>query len=492
MNETDNSESIALIKTATCYPNNFYPTQHYPEFQSLKIHEHLNTQNNIYATIRTAFELLGFDSENFGTNHWNPLRDLIKPGDTVLVKPNMVKHYSTRKETTLEELITHPSIIVCVLDYVILALKDKGKIIIGDAPIQEADYEKILNHLKIKRLIEEYSEKTNINFEIVDFRKERSINRIYREIQRIPLSGDPKGYSIIDLGDDSSFIDITDQFKLFRLTNYDKEKMLKFHNKNKHSYIIANSVLEADVIISLPKLKSHRKAGMTGALKNLIGINGSKDCLPHYRKGSIEEGGDEYLNKSFRKRLLSNIDERRAQSKSSLLCFFYFLFKLLIYLTEKIFPYKTTFKEGSWYGNNTIPRTIVDMNYIIDFANKDGKIFDKNVKRNFLTITDAVIGGESEGPLHPTRKEIGFILVSKDFLANDIIASYLVGFDPNKIPTITYSLNSAINLSKISSPEEVKFVSNDPKLKDITNLKENKKSFYQPSSGWKGNIELEI
>ena len=32
---------------------------------------------------------------------------------------------------------------------------------------------------------------------------------------------------------------------------------------------------------SLPKLKTHKKAGITCALKNLIGINGNKEYLPH-------------------------------------------------------------------------------------------------------------------------------------------------------------------------------------------------------------------
>jgi hypothetical protein len=35
--------------------------------------------------------------------------------------------------------------------------------------------------------------------------------------------------------------------------------------------LIAKDVLEADIIINLPKLKMHKKAGVTNALKNFVG-----------------------------------------------------------------------------------------------------------------------------------------------------------------------------------------------------------------------------
>src|ERR1022692_1434372 len=48
-----------------------------------------------------------------------------------------------------------------------------------------------------------------------------------------------------------------------------------------HRYAVGNTVLSADVILNVPKLKTHMKTGMTGALKNFVGIVGSKDFLPH-------------------------------------------------------------------------------------------------------------------------------------------------------------------------------------------------------------------
>ena len=43
-------------------------------------------------------------------------------------------------------------------------------------------------------------------------------------------------------------------------------------NGTVQEYCISEACLEADVIINLPKPKTHRKAGFTGALKNMIGV----------------------------------------------------------------------------------------------------------------------------------------------------------------------------------------------------------------------------
>ena len=66
------------------------------------------------------------------------------------------------------------------------------------------------------------------------------------------------------------------------------------HTPTRHAYLIGRRFLECDVFINLPKLKSHQKAGITCALKNLVGINAHKDYLPHFRFGSPSAGGDEY------------------------------------------------------------------------------------------------------------------------------------------------------------------------------------------------------
>ena len=59
---------------------------------------------------------------------------------------------------------------------------------------------------------------------------------------------------------------------------------------NGHGYLIARPVLEADLIINLPKLKTHSFVLYTGAIKNLFGaIPGTRKRELHLRAPGVEE-----------------------------------------------------------------------------------------------------------------------------------------------------------------------------------------------------------
>ena len=45
----------------------------------------------VYEAVRETYLRAGLDLERHGTPDWNPLGDLIAPGETVLLKPNLVK-----------------------------------------------------------------------------------------------------------------------------------------------------------------------------------------------------------------------------------------------------------------------------------------------------------------------------------------------------------------------------------------------------------------
>src|SRR5574340_1263944 len=76
--------------------------------------------------------------------------------------------------------------------------------------------------------------------------------------------------------------------------------------RGRHCYLVARDVIDAGLIISLPKLKTHKKACGTGALKNLVGSNGNKEYLPHYRIGRC---GDSYARPSLLKHAAELVDE---------------------------------------------------------------------------------------------------------------------------------------------------------------------------------------
>lgn len=474
---------VAIIKDDKLDYNRdapFNPSKSYPECPFKDIGQN----NGVYNSIRNILFMLGMDGGNYGKELWNPLGEIIKPGDNVLMKPNLVMHYNLAGGT--DELLTHGSIIRAVLDYVYIALKGKGTITIGDAPLQSADFGKVIKIVGIDKIIDFYNKNSEMKINLIDFRMEMGYKGKIGGIKREKLIGDPLGYSAVDLGDDSELFEISDDYKKFRVTNYDKDEMLKHHDKNRKEYLIPNSVLNADVIINLPKLKSHRKAGMTCALKNLIGANASKDWLPHHRFGSIEEGGDEYLHKSIRKRLLTGLREKMDVARNKYYLILLRMLHFSISATKLILPYKDPYFEGSWYGNDTIPRTIIDLNKIIFYADKKGMLEDK-VQRKMFIIVDGIIAGEKEGPLEPRPKNCGLLVGGYNPVSVDLVCSRIMGFDYKKIPTFKYALNAKKYKIFDNNPEDIEVLSNACKnfddVYDVFNCE------FLPADGWSGQIE---
>lgn len=95
----------------------------------------IGKNNVIYSELRNLLFEMNLDEDNYNTVKWNPFGEMIKPRDMAVLKQNMVMHKNGNKQFTTDCLITNGSIIKTILDYVCIALKTKGKIIIADAPL---------------------------------------------------------------------------------------------------------------------------------------------------------------------------------------------------------------------------------------------------------------------------------------------------------------------------------------------------------------------
>src|SRR5258708_29392564 len=107
----------------------FGPPEVYPEFAITP--RDLDPSNRVYSMVRQALHLLGLDAARFGIPAWNPLGEIISPGHRVLLKPNWVLHFNAGGGP-LEAVVTHAAVLRPVVDYVLLALKGWGDIIIVD------------------------------------------------------------------------------------------------------------------------------------------------------------------------------------------------------------------------------------------------------------------------------------------------------------------------------------------------------------------------
>lgn len=448
----------------------FRPACQYPEYPF----EEISSQNDVYDQVRECFHLMGLDEEHFGTKLWNPLRGYIHSGDTVLLKPNMVMDHNALPENGTDCLFTHPSVVSCVADYVAIALAGTGKIVIGDAPMQECDFQRLTEFSGYKDLVSFYQSK-GLAIELVDFRELTS--KVVNGLREQTMNENSHG-KIVDLGIDSEFADCINYDNL-RITNYNPKELLRHHSATKNEYFVSDYLLEADVVINIPKPKSHRKAGATIAMKNLVGINVRKEYLPHHTLLSIAEGGDEYLQKDSMHALVSRLIDKRNAAMGSHRMKTAQLYRALGKMIKVVRPYQD-YAEGSWYGNHTISKTICDLNKIVLYADKSGVMQDKLQRRIFI-VADMIISGEKEGPVAPSPKEVGIIAMGDNQVVFDEAIASLMGFDKVKLPFLVNARNVKGKYKLCESNETADLVTNT----DVFN-----RYHFEPTKGWKGHIEL--
>lgn len=412
----------------------------------------------------------------------------VKQDEKVFIKPNWVTDPIKGKEDRWVATITNVSIIDAVLMVLNNKLGGKGHIIIGDSPMGPTNIKKIHTLIGIEEIVSKYRTKS-LQIEIIDIRNYYLKHVKDMLVHKINLEGDPRGNNIVDLGCHSAFYEKENKNygfvdNVFSVSN--------FHDEKHDSYVISQSVLDCDLFINLPKLKTHRSAGMTCAMKNLVGITANKNSVPHRTKGSDSEGGDTFSAKQM------NFVDVDSESRGVMRKitkynnpFINYLFVPIKIIYNKVFGNKIikNVSCGYWHGNDTIWRSIIDLNRIVLYCDKHGQMQD-TVQRSYLCIADAIVAGEQEGPLIPIVKKCNIILVSDNPVALDTVACKFMGFNIEKLPF----LNSAY--SKMRWPL-VNFEKGDVKINsDIEQWNERfaisitaDESFnFIPVEGWKGNI----
>jgi len=460
------------------YPNHKYyysPSEFYPEY----IFDDISLENNhVYSAVRNLFFQLGLDIENFGTTRWNPLGKYIKPGDNVFVLCNFVFHKKgSEDETAFYAKCTHPSVIRAIIDYVLIANKNKGQIAVGNAPIQSCDFEKIIKDSHLE-LIKKFYERKGIYIKIKDLRsysiKEKWDGLVYsyNNVNEIAINLFEKSYL-------NDFYNITGKNKIkFRVSDYNPEKTENSHRLNFHNYSIAQDIIESDVIINVPKLKTHEKVGITTALKGYVGIVANKDCLAHHRFGYNKLGGDEYPDGHI-SLLISSLLHDFVQRRRYPMIFFPLLFKLDKNYRRFLRGVLNKSLAGGWYGNDTAWRMALDLANIAHFCDKSGKLC-KSLKRQNLVLIDGIIAGEGNGPLKPRPVKAQCLIFSDNAVLADLIACKIMGWPEEKIPLI----KNAIKEERLFRQLDNSFIYFNSEKADLTSIKPALGRKFIPPDGW--------
>lgn len=157
--------------------------------------------------------------------------------------------------------------------------------------------------------------------------------------------------------------------KYGKLIIFEQDKTANIHDENAKilkNFKVSKTLKEADLIINMPKLKTHVLTKFTGAVKNLYGT------------------------------ILGGMKQR-------------------IHLKAK--------------GDKNFSKILIDIY--------------QNVKPE-LTIMDAVIGMDGEGPTSGNPQKVGLILASKNGIALDIAATKMIGLNPKKVYYLRESIKRKI------------------------------------------------
>lgn len=191
----------------------------------------------------------------------------------------------------------------------------------------------------------------------------------------------------ITVGDDID-MDVRDGFKVSGLWQICDRVGIRLVNLRDNGFVevkcnghflkkiyLSRTALEADIIINLPKLKTHSTMVLTGGVKNMYGV--------------IPRG----LRKEF---------------------------------------------HGKYYRNEDFAQVIVDIFSAI---------------KPHLTIMDAIVAMEGEGPGSGKLKKLGVILVSQDAVAVDAVAAKIIGIKPMDIRTTQYCNERGLGVGNLDRIE---------------------------------------
>ncbi|MEE9207610.1 MAG: DUF362 domain-containing protein [Gemmatimonadota bacterium] len=395
--------------------------------------------NPVYAAVVRTLELLRLDAGRVGQTDWNPFGRWVKPGGCVVVKPNFVTNRDREKLLDGDQLFassTHPSILRPLIDLAWRALQGEGTVHVVDSPIEGSDiedtkrrigFDDMLGELRARGVGVDWTDLRDFgyrrHFPIDDVRfAGRSYNVGWTEY--VQQSGDPNGYSTIDLGPHSLLEQLPNQDRLtFHKRDY--RVAARHHSGGSHAYSLSNMALDADLILNVPKLKTHKKSGVTLALKGVIGLSNRKVWLPHFRRGWPPEGDEFDRQPSRRERMANRLTRFPLWGGHTAILNFPRLGSPVSYAEGGCHP-----------GNDTLWRTVLDLNIALVYGRRDGSLAD-SPQRAAVHVIDGIIGGEGDGPLRPDPKPAGLLVASLDPVALEAIGAELMGFDSRNLPTVS-------------------------------------------------------
>ncbi|MHB0868870.1 MAG: DUF362 domain-containing protein [Chloroflexota bacterium] len=349
----------------------FDPAESYPEYPYAERVAGLPNQG--YGLLREA--LRGWEPAGFGSAQWNPLAGLIRPGDTVALKPNLVWEPGWGEER-LGLTTTHPSTLRAAIDYVHKACGPRGRILVMEGTATADQWPAVVRIAHIQELVDHLRRDHQVPVELLN------------------LNDTPREQALlVSLGAHSMLAPLAGR------TLFDLHDRPDWHTQSfgVGSYFVAPQPLQADVVVSLAKLKVHRSTGVTLAMKNLFGLIPSWDG-PY---------GDNRL-----KDVPHYSDREAAGGPRSL-----------------------------YLENDTTWRVAVDLNRILLYADRKGSLREER-QRRYLGIVDGLIAAGRD-MFNPEPVPLGVLVVGEEPVSVDAVATRSMGFDPRRVRLLAWAQGTA-------------------------------------------------
>jgi uncharacterized protein (DUF362 family) len=338
----------------------FDPAVAYPEYPYPG--DELGTENGCYDLLREALRL--FSPAGYGTPAWNPLGAVIRPGDTVLIKPNLVDDSAWERGQT-----THPAFLRATIDFAAKACQPGGRVILGEGPWAAGVFDRVVCNTGIQAMVEHLAQAHGVPVVL------RDLNKCSR--QTAPL---------VDLGPHSALNLVSRKW-----LDAHYKQMTREGDPGVGRYWIAPDVLQADVVISVPKAKVHCSGGITATMKNMLGLIPAWDGP--YEKAQLKDCAH-----------ASDVDMAQG-------------------------------KRGKYLNNDTIWRSMADLNRILLYADRAGAM-QPSRQRRYLTIVDGIVAAE-KSQYKPHPRPLGTVIIGADPVTCDAITARVMGFDPRKLRSVT-------------------------------------------------------
>jgi uncharacterized protein (DUF362 family) len=329
----------------------------------------------------------------------NPLDDLINGGDTVLIETNWVDFGPA--------VYTRPEVVRPLIDMAISA--GATEIYIGDGGENVPLTENVISSANYSDMVSVLASRhPEITIEIVN------LNSLSYGWHWINMSDNSSfagsGYSHHDLGAGGGTL-----FENKYYQTSDNQSV----NPGGYTlgwYAVNDRILDADVIINVPKMKTHQIMIATMSIKNLVGCT-----------------------------LASTYDEEISDP-------------------QKRIPHYHTDLGQYYFDNDIFWRAIQDVNKIILYADKEG-VLQSTQQRRYLNVVDGIQAMERSqhheygGGGLPYDRHV--ILAGVDPAAVDAVGCRIMGYKYNIIPSIANADSDLIHPIGINDPDKIVIVGDD-------------------------------